>query len=319
MFCINCGKEIGDSKYCPFCGHSQEGGASEMPESMVYPPEGGTTYRFRGDGIADMYRGVFRDPLFMIICIVMTVAGALSFVTKENGTGNITISVGVLEILYVIALWLIFAAARNQNRFGGTGLAMASGVVKATYIITWIVAGIVLVAGVLVLVFGPLAIDSIDFDFNRSAAVVQTSLISPGPGSSGSIPLPEGFEWLDGLDGLDGLDKLPYISSISVRVIGVILIIAAVVVILVNIFYLRNLHKFTKSLCTSLASDQYQVVKATTSSIWLLVSAIFSVISFVGRISLTSGVYDAVALAREFCTILAAILSFVMIRRHFVR
>ena len=304
MFCTNCGRDIGDSKYCPFCGYSQDGGS---------------TYMFRGDGIADLYRDVFRDPLFMIICILMTVAAALSFVSKESGSGNITISVGVLEILYVIALWLIFAAARNQNRFSGTGLAMASGVVKATYIITWIVAGIVLVAGVLVLVFGPLAIDNIDWDFTRSATVVQASLISPGPGSSGSIPLPEGFEWIEGLDGLDGLDRIPYITSISVRAIGVIMMIAAVVVILINIFYIRNLHKFTKSLCTSLASDQYQVVKANTSSVWLLVSAIVSVLGIVGSISLISGVVDAMSVIRQLCTILATVLSFVMIRKYFVR
>ena len=323
MFCINCGKEIGESKYCPFCGHSQEGGAPEMldgPGSYVPDPSEGTTYRFRGDGVAEIYRGVFRDPMFLAICVLMTASAALSFVIGSSESGKVTFSVGILEILYVIALWLIFAAARNESRFSGTGLAIASGVVKATFIITCVVAGIILVCGVLIAVFGPLAIDSIDLDFTHSAAAVQASLISPGPGSSGgsgSIPLPEGFDWLDGLD---GLDKLPYISSISIRVIGIIMIVAAVVVILVNIFFIRNLHKFTKSLCTSLKSDTYNIQKANTSRIWLMVSAVFSIIGFVSSIYIAgvknaSGVMSA---AGQLCSILSAILASVLIKRYFV-
>jgi len=321
MFCSNCGKDIGDARYCPYCGHAQadDAQASCGPENAAFSPDGGgTTYRFRGDGIAELYREVFRDPLFLIICILVTASAVLSFLFTKDGSGKYTFSIGILDILYAIALWLIFAAARNENRFSGTGLAMASGVVKASFIITWIVAVIVLVAGVLVVVFGPLAIESIDFDFTRNAPVLQTNLISPAPGGSGSIPLPEGFEWLDGLDSLDGLDKIPHITSISLRLIGAALIIAAIVVAVINMLYTRNLHRFTKSLCTSLANDRYNIEKANTSKVWLIISAVFSVLVFGVNILLVRRIpFDAVTVIRQICGVLAMILSAVMIGRHF--
>ena len=98
------------------------------------------------------------------------------------------------------------------------------------------------------------------------------------------------------------------------------MIVAAVVVILVNIFFIRNLHKFTKSLCTSLKSDTYNIQKANTSRIWLMVSAVFSIIGFVSNIYL-AGVKNAsgvMSMASQLCSILSAILASVMIKKYFV-
>ena len=170
----------------------------------------------------------------------------------------------------------------------------------------------------LIAVFGPMVIDGIDFDFMNSAGAVRTSLISPNPGSSGgsgSIPLPEGFEWLEGLE---GLDNLPYITTIGVRVIGVVLIVLGVLLILVNIFYTRNLHKFTKSLCTSLKSDTYDIRKAKTSHAWMIVSAVFTILAFAGSAALAKDVFDVMSVAKELCSIITIILSAVMIKKHFI-
>jgi len=294
MTCRNCGAEIGEVKFCPRCGAPQTEEAEHIRTEMAAEAVPGA------GGVSELYRGIFKDPMFTAVTILITIAAVLSSFSYDSTTGSVSVSFGILTILYAIALWLIFAAARNSEKFSGTGLAMASGVVKASFIIIWVAIVFMLLAGAAFMIGGPQIMNSLPLDDLFASGAISIS------------GLPEGSD-------LSIYGILPSEINIGVltTIAAVVVLIAAVIFVIVNIFFFRNLHKFTKSVCVSLAEDSLDIKKANTSRLWLLVLGIINAVGFVLSAIGVSDIGSVLPTIASGCNVAATILASVMIKKHF--
>ena len=323
MYCQNCGREIGDARFCPICGAEQtavDNGSGPVysmpnygaPQGSVYDRAQGGIYdnanggaSYGGGAVVEKFRAVFTDPLFLVITILVTVNMILSFFVGDSFNINIagsglTITISVIPILFTIALWIIFFAARSSGEMGTTGFAIASGTLKAMRILIWVGVVIVIVATVLLLLAGRYAVYTIDGD------------------------LPEFFEELNRELLREGINLPSIINGSMVRdvlptVIIVIMIVCVIVMILINVLYLKKLHRFAKSVCVSLKTGREQYISASGARGWLIVGAIFSFIAAAGSLtghSVSTG--NIMAFFSALFSGVAAILASVMIRKYFI-
>ena len=242
MYCKNCGKEIGDSRYCPYCGSVQEDDLSRLEEryggakDSAYGAEsyysGGTGY-----GAAERLREIFRDTKFLVITVLMTVnAVAAVFggsITINNRTFSVNL-IAVFPILFCIGLWLCWAEGRKQTgNFSTTGLAMISGTAKAQWIVVWVGAILLLVFGILFIVAAPSVISNFPNDIWK---------LIPGDFYN-DIPGMEDFN-IFGIPGAVGVAKYYYEGAANAVAIGlgIVMVLVAVVMVILNIFFYKKLH-----------------------------------------------------------------------------
>ena len=109
-------------EFCPHCGAEQPKAQAE-PQEQVYAAqygasEGSQVLRPFVSEVEDKYRSVFKDPLYLVICILYSLStvlaifsGTSSTTVNVNGT-TYTVSSGVslvgavLPILFTIALFV---------------------------------------------------------------------------------------------------------------------------------------------------------------------------------------------------------------------
>ena len=319
MYCAKCGAEIGNARYCPVCGEKQ-------PEPEYRQAAAGPNVSIFDDAqpqgqmgaVADLLTTVFRDPMYLIITILITVSciGSSITLSRQDVSTGVNISVSVFPILFAVALWMCFVSAKSSNGLSPAGLSFASGLVKAQMIIMWIAFGIIVIGGIMTIVLGPSIADRIDF-------------YGWGSGTDGfpSLP-PEVLEELKEL-GIDEARAL-VISKAAIIGIGIALLFGAVIILIINVCFYRKLHMFTKSLCTSLKTDVYEVRKARASKNWLIVSAVFTLLcsglpglaSAIGSAIRTGGSSAVVTISvtgviANVCTAVACILASVLIGKYF--
>ena len=313
MYCKNCGKDIGDARYCPYCGSVQDdelqkleeryGGAKDASYSAESYYGGGLSY-----GVADRMREIFRDPKFLVITILVTVSAVAALFGGSISINGRTIAhlniAAVFPILFCIGLWLCFAEGKKQ---GGdlkpTGLAMISGTAKAQWIVIWVAVGLLAVFGILFMVAAP-------------------SLFSNIPDDIWNI-LPE--DLFNDIPGLNDLDIFSVPGALGVATysfrrasnvvfigIGIAMVVAAVVLTLLNIFFYKKLHRLTKSICESVRLDRLDVACTVPVKNWLIVMAVFS---FIGALGSVSGL-ALLSFAGSACSGVAAILASVMIKNY---
>ena len=338
MYCRKCGAEIGDAKYCPVCGEKQTAGAGEqgafrdeaeerahkyqssalepVPYSAGYTgPEYASQESSDGSWIADKLRSVFRDQLFLVIAILMSVACLAGSFTINASNGTVHLSFGIITILFVIGLWLIYAQSRRDDPSFISGLSFTSGVIKAYKIVIWVVIVALLVAAILCFIAGPALMRSFSFD--------GIEFIFGGDITS---ELPQ--DVIDEIPDLINQDKFAHFSSFLFVGLGVIMIVADVVLLIMNLCYIKRLHIFTKSLCDSAKTGIYDVKNAVPSKNWLIVGAVFSIIGAVGSIGLSGSASEiagiristggsALNFVASACSAAAAIIASIMIKRHF--
>lgn len=130
--------------FCPYCGNSYNDGerfCSRCGREIGTPPEGiggmgGAS--FGGNGVEKVCIAAFKDPLFLIMCILTTVC-VLSF--------------NVITLLFAIFMWLVFAKARsnscdvdNMRRISGTAYAMV--------VLNWVLVGLLCLMAVIFIALG---------------------------------------------------------------------------------------------------------------------------------------------------------------------
>ena len=310
MRCHSCGAVIYDNAaFCTVCGARQDpvlnkteqkydGGAGKFGDAeqlgTVYQPDQGVS------SVGSAYAAVFREPLFLAITILMTVAAAVSLFTGISIGGRTELNMAAaIPILYAVALWLIFAEFRSdKQQYSTTGLAIASGTTKAVVIITWIAVGIVAVVMVLLILFGHLLVNYITFPFIEDFPDIMDI-----PGAFGASYVP-----------LQSMPRqtVPGLDTAMILVIVICGVVAIAILVILNIFFYKKLHRFTKSLCVGLKNDYLQVDCVKPVKAWLIVMA---VITFIGALSaIKLGPLSAVG---SICQGLAAIFASVLIGRHF--
>ena len=215
MKCHSCAFEAAESsKFCPNCG------AQTAPQG---------TFRIQ-------ILAALKDPLFLVVCILLSVSCLMSLAAG---------SVPLINILIAVFLWLTYAQARKDN-VDAEHLRCVSGAVFAQYVISYVVAGLVLVVGLL---------------FSVGLGIIS--------GSAGNI-------WNMVLGELSQdesvLSLLELLPSISGAIIIIVCAIASVIMVVVNVFTTRYLHRFIKSLYRSIEQDTYTVecVKAAKIVLFIL-------------------------------------------------
>ena len=225
--------------------------------------------------VADKVLPALKDSLFLVICILMSVVCLTSL-----SLGNLP----VLEILATVFLWLTYAQA-SKNVTDAKHLRCISGTVYAQYVITYVAAGLLFVVGIVI--------------------AVAFSLVMQDPEIAGSIQ--SVFLELD--------DTAAVLASLLLAGSGVIVMVVFAVcaglAILVNIFMIRYIHRFIKSVYTSVDRNDLQLKHVTAAKVCLFIIGGCSGISALSALpSMTAVLYNAATCA-------TCILAGLLIRKHF--
>lgn len=142
MNCNKCGSPIPDDAFfCPACGEPKPTEPPVQPTAPVMPDPHAYSYAPPTPPTAmptDIFTRTFSSPLFLTVAILFSISAFFTF--------------NILSVLFVIAAWLLFAAAKKGNTFGyHTPLKMFSGISLAEYILNWIAVGTM---GLCAVVFG---------------------------------------------------------------------------------------------------------------------------------------------------------------------
>lgn len=253
MICNHCGFEVAEgSQRCPQCG------------APVYPAA--------NRPLRDRMLVALKDPLFLVVCILMSVSCLMSLTAG---------SVPLIGILITVFLWLTYAQAQ-KDILDANHLRCVSGAVYAEYIITYVLAGVLLVVGVLLAAFFGVIANSGD-----------------------------GF-WNALLDKLADAETLALLSSTQASIAGIVLLVGfclvAIVLIVVNIFTTRYLHRLAKSVYLSIQSGTDALKSVTAAKVVLFILGCFSALSCLFSLSLGALVSFVSSAADGGCTIICGIL-----------
>ena len=263
MRCIYCGSEEQDnSLYCTKCGAAL---TQETPVTYAPAPE--------SNKIGDM----LKDSLFIVICILMTVATAINIISG---------SFLIIQILITIFLWLAYSQA-TKGLSGEAQLRCVSGAVYANYIITNVLAIILIVCGAIISAALGLLSDNPDFmtGFTEGFESVY-------PGYAQTVLNILGiFGWL----------------------IGLLVVLIAVAILVINVLGMKKIHKFVKSLYQSISIPYAQITGAHAAKNWLIFFGVCSGISALSSVG--TNIFAAVA---EGCIAAATIIAAIIINKYFV-
>lgn len=234
MKCINCEYEHEEAfEFCPICGTAQCG------------------------GFGDRVRAVVGSKAFLAICILITAAAALPLFSFS------TVSlIDVLQILYVIFLWLSYSAAKKGGDLGGN-LRLVSGAVYAEYIIVNVVSIIFMVGGVLFAAVSPI-MSSIPYDTLMEEVEIA-------------------------IDGMPADIMLPELTSETVGTLflalGIGFVLVGALILVLNILSLKKIHRFAKSVYTSVQSGVPALEKVSAAKNWLMVIGAFGALDAVSSLA----------------------------------
>jgi hypothetical protein len=269
MFCTKCGSPLNEYGVCPVCG-------PETPP-MYSPSDNGPAA-----SVESRLKNAFSNTLFLVMTILFTASTAFSTVNSFSGNG---ITFDVINILFIIAMWMLYATSRSSDGLLSRGaMKLAYGTSVAVLVIGWVVFGFVVLCAIGCFIFSATGI---------SAGLY--SLISSA------------------LDSLSG--SMLYASSILFIGIGIALVFTAVILIFVNIFYYGGLKKFTASLKASANAGVWDIQKANVVRIWSLV---FGILSALGTLGGLFGGTSALTFLSNGCLTASYIVAFIWLGQYFV-
>lgn len=255
MKCSKCGLETEQNNvFCPQCG-----------ERLIIEEAQAGTFAFK-------ILPALRDPLFLVVCILLSVTCLMSLTAG---------SVPLIDILITVFLWLTYAQA-NKDIADANHLRCVSGAVYAQYVISYVVAVLVLVVGVIVSV----ALGAM----GGSMAGVWDEVL-------GELAQEEAFALV-----------MAILPSVSGAVIIALCALVTVAVIVFNIFTMRYLHRFAKSVYRSIEQGTGALEHVNAAKIVLFILGGFAIVS--GLSSLVDGQFAGFLsnAASGGCSIIAGLL-----------
>lgn len=255
MKCNKCGWEtVENNDFCSQCG-----------ERLIVEEASVGTFTAK-------LLSALRDPLFLVVCILLS---ATCLMTLATG------SIPLIEILITIFLWLTYAQAR-KGIADANHLRCVSGTVYANYVISYVAAGLVLVAGAIVAV---------------ALNAVQGSMGDLWNEIIGDLAQEESFSLI--------MEILPVISG---TVIFLSCAIVAALLVVINIFTMRYVHRFAKSVYRSIGQNTSEIKYANAAKIVLFILGGFSAVGALSSLfSFQLGGFLANA-ASGGCSIIAGLL-----------
>lgn len=202
---------------------------------------------------------IFKDKLFLPICILLSVAALINFP-----------SFNILTILIAIGTWILYAAVRsNKNPFSTCGIKMISGTVKAQFILLWVAVAFLLILAIILLAIAPGIQSSIDpnadslFDaFPDYITIDQETQNAVNQFIS---------EFFPGM-------SIAQVFELFLFIAGIILAFAAIVLTVINLVFTRPLRAFLVSFGQN-APMGLPIARANYVRICLMVFAILQFIS----------------------------------------
>lgn len=183
-----------------------------------------------------------KDNLFLVLCILMSASCILSLAAD---------SLPLISILTTVFLWLVYAQSRKDIA-DAKQLRNVSGTIYAQYVLNNVLAVILLVVGVIfALAFGILAENP---DFTDYMGYI--------------MEIDE-----------DSLAIAEILTAVSGGIIMVIFAIAAIVIAVINIFSIRYIHRFAKSVYQSIQTGVLELKHVGATRGWLIAFAVCSGIS----------------------------------------
>ncbi len=258
MKCYQCGYEgEQDFTYCPNCGF-----AAPTPVNSSH-------------SAADMILPALKDPLFLVLCILMSASCILSLMAS---------SVPLLNILFTIFLWLTYSQAQ-KGIADDRHLRCISGTVYAQYIYNYVLAGLLVLLGILFSVlFGSLA---------SNPELIDSILSYIGEFDAETIGV------------------LSTAASLSGGLIMVVCIFAALIIILINVFSLRYIHGFAKSVYQSVQNGSLNLQYTGATKVMMIILTICA------GINILSSLENITALASAIVTFGTSLIPVILINKYF--
>lgn len=277
MKCSNCGFENQQNfEYCVNCG-------TEMPKVQSAQTEPVGIEPVSLNPAADKVMNALKDSMFLVLCILMSVSCVMSI-----AIGNVPL----LNILITVFLWLTYADA-SKGFASENHLRSVSGTVYASYVITNVACGILIVCGVLFgAVFGMVA-NTPEFISELEVAL-------------GAYDLSE--------FGVSVSDIPQELWSLSGWIICFMFIFIAAIGLVVNVLGMRKIHRFAKSVYQGIMYQNPNFENPRAAKNWLLFFGICSAIS--AMTSLAGG--SVVATLATGCSAAVEIIASILIDKHLV-
>ena len=232
MKCNQCGFEAAqDSLFCPQCG-----------ERMIQDASGRSVF-------ADQLLPALKDPLFLVVCILLSISCLLSLSAG---------SVPLIDILITVFLWLTYAQARKDIADAGH-LRCVSGALYAQYVIVYVVAGLLLVMGVILAI----SFQALTYGMEGFWEAFLGELVEAETAATLAAILP----------------------SVSGAVILIVCFLVCVITIVLNIFTMRYLHRFAQSVYRSIQQGTYALRYVKAAKILLFILGGFALISCLSDLS----------------------------------
>lgn len=250
----------------------------EAEQEFRFCPQCGAEYApVASNTAAEKILPALKDTLFLVICILMAANCILSITSG---------GLPLINILMTVFLWLAWNLARTDST-DAQQLRNVSGTVYAQYVINNVVAVLIFVVGAI-------------FALVMGVVMGQADVWEELMGELSAM----GAEYLMAAD---------LLASLSIPLLTGIFAVVAVAVLLVNVFAMRNIHRFAKSVYQSLEKKTPALERVNTARVWLY---IFGVCDGLGALAslmdgeLVSGLTSGTGAA-------AAVLAAVLIGKYF--
>ncbi len=268
MKCSNCNYESdADFAFCPNCGAPQQAPQPQpQPQQFQQPQQqpqfqqpqqqqfqqGYVPYQapqpqpmFYGNG-NERILGFFKDTLFLVVTILFSVYSVLNI-----------LKLPVIEILFTIFFWIIFAAAK-KNAVTSNQVKWVSGTTFAKVIINYVGCGLLVLIGLFALIG------------TNALGGALGSAVNNSPYSK-NIP---------------GAGVAAGVGSVGL-VILIVLLVAAAISFFITFLGIRPIQKLIQSCYKSLEVGSLHLEKAGSAKVWLMIFGILKGLGAIG--SLISG------------------------------
>lgn len=223
---------------CTKCGFESELDHPVCPQCQA---------EIRPNPAAQKILRALRDPLFLVICILMSISCAVSLAAD---------ALPLISILITVFLWLTYAQSRKEIA-DAKHLRCISGAVYANYVITYVVAGLIVIVGIIFTVAFGLIAGNPDF--------LETFF----------------SELID-------VDFAAYSQALTLIPSGIILVVfvfIAAILVVINIFALRYIHRFAQSVYQSIEAGVLSLKHVTTTKVWMFIIGGLSAVSCLSNLA----------------------------------
>ena len=231
MKCPNCLKENNnDALYCLYCGTKL---STQTPTITAW----GTK----------IIEGI-KSKLFLALCILMTVSTACAFVSS---------GLNIIGVLATIFLWVLYSNTKKGTT-SSKGLRNISGTVYASYVVNYVLVGLMAFSGLGFLIFAIIS--------TKETMVLQE--------------LEEAITSAQELTTLFPNQITAGMVLTACWMVAILFLFGAVIGIIINIFGVRHIHRTVKASYQSMDNPAVDPTKhANSARVWMWVFGVFTILN----------------------------------------